>query len=307
MYLPLASVIVLVVLAADLGLRRMRSRGMLSSRGAHAVGVVALVAAVAVLGVLTHRRNALYATSIGMWEDVVAHRPQNARARNSLVVALVSEGRCAEAIEHGRRVLELDPDLKLARSNLGCALLRQGEMDEALKVFQSALARDPDGCGPEVYMHIGLIRKQQQRFEEAAEYYRKAISLDPRYAAAYMNLGNVLHMQGKYKEAVEAYSRCIDVAPDYVIAPVNLSLGVSLLHLGDREKAIGVLQHALELGLAERNMDVCYDAHYNMGMAHEQLGKLTEAIEHFEQALQIKPDNGELRHRIGLLRQLRDR
>ena len=43
------------------------------------------------------------------------------------------------------------------------------------------------------------------------------------------------------------------------------------------------------------------EAHYNLGVALEQTGKLKEAIGHYEQALQIKPDFTEARNALARL------
>jgi tetratricopeptide (TPR) repeat protein len=42
-------------------------------------------------------------------------------------------------------------------------------------------------------------------------------------------------------------------------------------------------------------------AHYNLGVASEQAGKLKEAIAHYEQALRIKPDYAEAHNNLGLV------
>ena len=44
---------------------------------------------------------------------------------------------------------------------------------------------------------------------EEAEYYRRAIEIDPTYASAYFNLGFVYHSTGELEKAIEAYRQCL--------------------------------------------------------------------------------------------------
>ena len=66
--------------------------------------------------------------------------------------------------------------------------------------------------------------------------------------------------------------------------------------MGHREEAVAHLAQALRLkpGYAE--------AHYNLGMALAQTGRVAEAIEHLEQALRLKPDLIEARNQLARLR-----
>jgi tetratricopeptide (TPR) repeat protein len=44
------------------------------------------------------------------------------------------------------------------------------------------------------------------------------------------------------------------------------------------------------------------DAHYNLGVALEQLGRVPEAIKHYEQALRLSPNRVEAQNRLARLR-----
>jgi tetratricopeptide (TPR) repeat protein len=43
-------------------------------------------------------------------------------------------------------------------------------------------------------------------------------------------------------------------------------------------------------------------AHYNLGVVSEQTGKIEEAIGHYQQALEIKPDYVEAQNKLARLR-----
>ena len=61
------------------------------------------------------------------------------------------------------------------------------------------------------------------RFEEAAAGYRKAIEIDPELAIAWNGLSMVLARQGKLEEAIEAAKKLVELEPADPLSHTNLS------------------------------------------------------------------------------------
>ena len=74
------------------------------------------------------------------------------------------------------------------------------------------------------------------------------------------------------------------------------NLGVALAQVGRVQEAIGHFEQALRI-----NPDFA-EAHYNLGVALAQVGRVQEAIGHFEQALRLKPDFTEAQNKLAQLR-----
>jgi hypothetical protein len=87
--------------------------------------LAAALACVAVLGLLTARRNMVYRDEAAFWSDVVARAPGSARAQNNLGLALSSACRLAEAEAAFQAALAADPGHARARANLW--LLKEGQ------------------------------------------------------------------------------------------------------------------------------------------------------------------------------------
>lgn len=87
----------------------------------------ALAALLICLAISTTQRNALYASEIAFWTDVVAKSPANARAAGNLGYALARAGRPADAEAQFRRALALDPQYTRAAINL--MLLQDGTLE----------------------------------------------------------------------------------------------------------------------------------------------------------------------------------
>ena len=77
-------------------------------------------------------------------------------------------------------------------------------------------------------------------------------------------------------------------------AESHYNLGVALGALGKLEDAIGHYE------LAVRFAPDYAEAHYNLGLALAQLGKVQEAIQQYEQALRIKPKIAKAHYHLGI-------
>ena len=143
MYLPLAAVVAAVVVAGFQFGRRLvpsRNAGM-------GVAAIAVLACAGVLAAETRERNRVYWSAETLWEDTVAKRPNDARARVAYGEALANAGRLADAEAQYRTAIALAPDDPAARVRMGAVLAQQGRIDEAVPHLERAVAlrpRDPD-------------------------------------------------------------------------------------------------------------------------------------------------------------------
>jgi serine/threonine-protein kinase len=92
---------------------------------------------------------------------------------------------------------------------------------EAAGYYRAALASRP--WAPVGYCAVADALRLQNRFEEAIEYYKKAIELDRNYSRAYSDLGLILQTQGQFDEAIHCHQTSLQIDPDYVWAHYNLA------------------------------------------------------------------------------------
>jgi protein O-mannosyl-transferase len=169
MYLPLASVLTLVVIGAyQVG----RIRGLPTSMGLAGAAVAALT-----LAWLTHARNADYATEERIWADTVAKRPDNPRGRINYGVVLLAQGRTSEAESHLRKAVELSPDDDDAQLALGAALCSTGRCGEGLDHLHRAAALAPQNPAAARNLAEALAATGDRR--QAVQFFRRAVDLRP--------------------------------------------------------------------------------------------------------------------------------
>ena len=275
MYLPLAAVVTLAVVAAVAIGKRLfdKQQGVL-------LGCVAGGSVVVLLTFLTIQRNRDYNSVVTIWQDTVGKRPNNPRAHNNLGAALLQTGLVPEAIEHYQQALRIKPDYAEVHYNLGIALARLGKAQEAITHYEEALRIKPDYA--EAHNNLGAALMGQGRLPEAIGHYEQALRIRPNFAEAHNNLGTVLAQTGKIEEAIAHFEQALRIEPDFAKAHYNL--GIALARLGKAQEAITHYEEALRI-----KPDYA-EAHFNLGLALEKLGRAPEAIEHYQQALRIKPD-----------------
>ena len=183
MYLPLAAVVAVVVC----GGYRIVGSIVTRARVRHAMNAALVGVVVTILATLAVRRNRDYASEIGLWRDVLAKRPENARAHNNLASLLLHAGDLDGAGAELTAAVRLRPDYAEAYYNLGVIRLARGQLDEAAGEFRVALAHDPRLV--EAHYNLGTIHLQQGRYGDAVAEYEETLRLDPSHANARTNLG----------------------------------------------------------------------------------------------------------------------
>jgi len=217
----------------------------------------------------------------------------------------------------------------VAHFNEGIALKRQGRLDEADKHFLEAIRIKPGYSLSQIY--AGLIRYETQRYDEAIEYYQKAIEYaagSPKTAAdAENNLAVVLQAQGKREEAVVHFRKAVQLNPNY--ADAHFNLGANLARLGRTDEAMAHFREALRIvpthEYARKELERLAAAapkapmpspgdqppaplptnlqtaeeYYTAGNTLAQQSRFNEAAEHYKKAIQLRSDFTDARINLG--------
>jgi tetratricopeptide (TPR) repeat protein len=280
MYLPLAPLIVLVVLAADILWRAVSGKLFQDEIVRHVAGLSLLSATVGLLAVLTILRNEDYRTKLDMWADVVTKRPGNARGQNNLGNELVSQGQVEEGIRRLLTAIRLSPEYSLAHYNLGTALARQGRDSESANEFRAALRTRPDFA--QAHYNLGNALSRQLKRKEALKHYAEATRLDPAFALAHFNFANVLVQSERYDEAICHYHEALRLEPDN--GQFHGNLGGVLLRVGQLADAVEHFRQSL------RQYPHVAPMHNNLGLTLLLLGKWQQAALCCQRATALEPN-----------------
>ncbi len=164
--------------------------------------------------------------------------------------------------------------------------------------------RENDLLSPDVrvYFEQGCkLAQHPSTVDRAAEFFYKAIELNPRYALAYFELGRMFYQWSHFDRAIEPLKKAIELNPTF---PAYMNLGMNCYRGVMYDEAEKAFRKALELEPA------CAVAHFELGCVIQITSfydktRLIEAIEHFRTALENQPNYNLAARHIGEILVLR--
>ena len=120
-----------------------------------------------------------------------------------------------QAIEHFKNAVSLDGDLKVAKMYLATAYAQQyvpgvetpenlRNAQQAIEEYKNVLQGDPQNVTS--LKGIAFLYMQQKKFDEARDYYKKAIDADPNDPETYYSVG-VIDWSQTFKDAGDVKSK----------------------------------------------------------------------------------------------------
>ncbi len=141
------------------------------------------------------------------------------------------------------------------RYSLGVLYMEMGQYEESIKQFSELATQSPNYYDlPKVYNHMGVASYHLDRHDEALEYFKHALKLDPTLREATFNMktlqaqlalintGRYYERMGDDKAASEQYAKAVDAYPNYVAAWYHW--GLSALKKKEYANAVKRLKRA---------------------------------------------------------------
>jgi TonB family protein len=172
----------------------------------------------------------------------------------------------------------------------------RGIPDKALANYQSVLQRNPDDV--EALFQAGYISFKLNQLDQAADYFRKLIAVDPKHAGGAANLAalearyNEKHAARNEKTPGITLREVVQANPNSVEAHANL--GAQLITEGVYPEALSTLERAASL--RPNSAAVQYD----LGLAQLKEKKFDAAVTSIKKALELKPDWAGAYNNLGL-------
>ncbi|MEO6131849.1 MAG: tetratricopeptide repeat protein [Saprospiraceae bacterium] len=145
---------------------------------------------------------------------------------------------------------------------------------------------------PLAYYNLGLSFMDENKFNEALEYYTKAIELKPAYPEALVNRGNIFRTGNQYAAALVDYNKAIEARPNFSIAFFNR--GIMFMNQRKNEEAIRDFTSAIEFNPGY------YKAYSNRGVIYTNEKRYPEAIADYSKAIDLSPDYMEAYYNRGM-------
>ncbi len=136
------------------------------------------------------------------------------------------------------------------------ALTQFGELDDTLSPTLSSLQGDDKNFAANVYKNYGYLAMKANQSPKAADAMSKAATLNPKAADVWLESGELYAQQGSQDEAIAALTNAVGPGVDPPL---------------DTARA--------------------YDAHFALAQAHNAKGETNEAINEFDLAAHLQPQN----------------
>lgn len=223
------------------------------------------------------------------------HHPDAKWAHNLLGNVHTNAEDYTLAISDYRAALALDPEFLVARINLARALRQAGALDASQSAYDALSAAFPDN--PSVVEGLAELLNVRGDVEGALALLQRAAELNPASPHYLARMGQIEEARGRTEEALNWFERSLEIDPSYILAVEPLF--VARASSGD---LVGT--EAL-MGAAARYQPMDASSQALHAAALSFLGRQAEALEAFDRALAITPDDFDLLYQsAGLLQEL---
>jgi tetratricopeptide (TPR) repeat protein len=243
------------------------------------------------LGVIAHQCGR-HAEALDMISKAIALNDRVADFHCNMGIVLFALGRLQEAVAHYARAITLEPGHVLSYNNFGNALIELGRPQEAEARLRRAIELKPDYA--ETHYSLGNILRMTARYEEAIAHYKQSVAGRPDFADAWNNMGAALVERGDFDAARDAFQKAVELDPTRVVYHKNLAL-TKRFKSDDPQLAV-MEELARNVSVPEREQ---IDLQFALGKAYADLKQHDRSFQHLRRAIELKPDYAEAHYTLG--------
>lgn len=224
--------------------------------------------------------------------EALGYHPQDTQILLALGKLFHEFGQLEFALNYYHQALKLDPTLAAAWHQLGRLFHQLERYEQAEEAYQQALKVDPELAS--AWNSLGLLYFFLKETSRSREHLQKAIQLKSQEATYYFNLGmSCLLDPVDLPEALENFELAQRLNPDY--AEELIGLGNYYMHLG-----LHYLARPFYLCALKGKTDH-FELFVKLAQCAERECEMQAALDFYNDALQIRPDQWLLKIRAALL------
>lgn len=213
-------------------------------------------------------------------------QPRDARTESELHARIGNVQMLANNLDAARKSFEqavaVHPASAPGYSYLGALYDRENQSERAIRMFNRALSLNPWDV---VSIHnLGLLYLNHNQLEEATARFKRVLELAPEHSGAHNNLAYIYGTQGRYDLMEAEAKQAIYFNPEGSSARYNLAL----LYLNTGRTAEAIAQYQAITRVAPRDASNAYN---QLGVISAQKNDLRQAIDSWQKALEIDPNN----------------
>lgn len=200
-----------------------------------------------------------------------------------------------EAIDYYNKLLEIEENTAQIYYELGHLYLKKCDKIHALVAFKLALEKDCDN--PFYNNSLAYAFVQAELYDEAIEYYQRAIKLNPDKqwtSIVCQALGSIYYqIKGNTEAAIASFQAGIILDPEN--SEIYLSLGDAYMAENDLDNAIRAYCDSINVNSSD------YRAYAKTGIALWEKDYLEEAIVAYHRAIELNPEYDIAHNNLGVI------
>jgi tetratricopeptide (TPR) repeat protein len=219
------------------------------------------------------------------FERALAIRPDFVLARLDLARIEIAKGDYEGAMKTAGEALKYDPSNLSAKIIESAALLGQKKTAEARQLLESVRIQIPNS--PDVVYQLGGVSLLEKKYKEADEEFRRAYDLNPANIRGMTGLVETDLEQNKSDAAIQTLKDEISKNPER--SEMRLLLADVEVRVGKFDEAIADYQAVVDkMG---KNSKARARIYVRLGEAYRRKGDLANAIQAFQKARELTPDD----------------
>ncbi|XP_017472263.1 PREDICTED: transmembrane and TPR repeat-containing protein CG5038 isoform X1 [Rhagoletis zephyria] len=263
----------------------------------------------------TRERSTQWLSEDRLFTSALKVCPNNAKVHYNIARLATDRFDRDKALIHYHKAIKLYPQYESALMNLGNIYREMGELTVAEKYIAAALEVLPDFAA--AWMNLGIVQSARKDYNNALKSYQNALKYRKNYAICHYNLGNLYLDMKKHSEAMRHWEEAVALNPRQPKAWANILTlldnwvlyedairlsSQALNHLPNetnimfiRANVFGKLQRYVQAEelykrvIEAEPLNVLF--HTNLGVLYHRWDKLNAAIECYQNALKLSPEN----------------
>ena len=235
--------------------------------------------------------------AVKSFQESTKEDPEFALAYSQLAHAYQDLGQDNEAEQNSRKAVELSAKLPDVERYLIAA--RNDEIlnnyPKAIEAYQSIVRVAPDNA--DVLFDLGRLQENSGAFDQARETFANVLKLDPKRVDGLLAMGRVEIEAGDAQAGLDylnrAQSMAIELGNDEEKAQILQAIGVAYSVLNKPQDALQSFQQSLDIKRRLGLKKGIADSLEMIGQMEAILGKNDAALKDFNEALQLRRDIGD--------------
>jgi len=239
----------------------------------------------------------VYAWARSQYDRMMVGIPNLAAAHTDMAIAYNQGGYLNEAVHHYRQAIENDSSYVDAYTNLGKVYSDTEAYEKSAEAYEKVLTLSPpEDQLPRIHLNLGVAYMGLERVDDAITQWERAAALAPDYMDAYMNLGTAYQSKNMPDSTRAVWERALEVGGQSVVPRVALArLSFAEGRLDDALRYYGEI---LDQGARDPRISA------EIALVHERMEDFDQAITNYEQALELVPENAQLKAALNRVRRI---